>query len=358
MSPIRAESVHAGAATWFSVELGDVPAGNQPNFSWTIVLAHSAIATCENEKLAGGSRVGRGEVVWMNQGASFLWYASTDARCAGAVSVVAKNEYERCTASVRVPLPSRELWSGSPAKCQLGDYSLGPSTLPVPASLLNEYATTSSELTRLAREAGRGIIAPGRLVTLIDGLLEREHRSFSNLFPPVFGCRFDALFDPLLGPAAAFDLQATQLSAGKVVRGSAVTTITADLSNAITQIRLCNGPEAGSGRAVRRTVAALAKLGRDANRVLQRRPSPGAQLTTLAMGFRAALRGFPPVFGIPYRRLLDQIAAFDLRLSLAMQRARSRELRAAAGTLLTAVARWSISAWRRINERVTLSTGT
>jgi hypothetical protein len=339
MSPIRAEFVPTAAATQFSVALRNVSPGNQPNFRWSLTLDRSAVASatrsvCEDEKLAGGHRIGADEFVWANQGPSFLWYATSGAKCAGLVTVVAENEYEHCTASLEVPLPSPDLESGRPASCELGGYTIGPSTLPVPARLLKGYAVTSSVLAQLAAETRRGTLPRDRLVRLVDTLLARQRSSIRNLFPPVYGCRFSTVFQPLVGSATAVDEQLAQLRAGKGISDPTLAIVTTDLSGAVKQLRLCEGPAGAPGS----VVSALQRVVAQARTALQTRTSLDAKLTALASSLDAALERFPSVFGVPYRQLVDELAALDSGMALAKEHVRSGDIRGAAGALSSAVA--------------------
>jgi hypothetical protein len=326
MSPMRATLEPSTAAIRFKVSLGSIPTHNRPDFHWRLSLAPaSATRACENGRLAGGQRVGKTDVVWASQGGTFIWFVGRAAgKCAGDVSVVAENEYEHCSATLEVPQQLAELRSGAPASCSLGGYSIGPSTLPVPSALLHSFAQSGSELRRLPGEILTGSISTGQLVTLVDQLLGMENRSLANLFPPVYGCPFDTVFQPVLGSAIALDEQPS---------GTGLAGVSSGLSAAVTQLRTC-GTAASPG-----AIAALDKVASRAKSDLSTPPrgrALAAELRGLGASLDAVLRAFPAVLGIPYVRLVEQVAKLNTAMSEARKRAAAGDSQGAAAALKTA----------------------
>jgi hypothetical protein len=84
-------------------------------------------------------------------------------------------------------------------------------------------------------------------------------------------------------------------------------------------------------------VNALQRVAAHAKTALRTRTSLGVKLAALARSVDAILESFPRVFGIPYRQLVDQLAALDSGMALAKQHIRSGDIGGAAGALSTAV---------------------
>ena len=330
MSPITVAPVPGGSALRFTVSVKHVEPNEQPAFRWDLTLAGSgsaAPASCTNTKLAGGQHVKADQVAWTNQGTSFLWYGGGVAACRGTVAVVAENEYEQCSASLKLPLPSSQSGSGAPAACKLGGFTFGSATLPVPAGLLASSAAAATALAKLRGELAAGALTASGFARAVTPVLREQDASFARFFPPVFGCSFAGLFDPVILTQNSLDElladpggTATGLSAALAADAGYLQTA----ARAASACRRTTGNPAGAPASV---ATGLAKLAAEANGLAAARPpasTRAARLAALSAGLDSTLRhGFPPLFGISYEALVSRVAAVDSAIALAEQSARA-----------------------------------
>jgi hypothetical protein len=334
LSPIEAASLPAQAATRYSVSAAGVPLHNAPTYSWTLHLS-AAGAGCDDSVLQGGRRLGAGEYLWVNQGASFVWYHgaagsySSDrgygcdqARIGaggypGTLSVVAENEYEHCSASYAgvpsAPKPGR----GPAASCALGGYSLAPTTLPVPARLLALYRKLAGELSALVSSARRGSLRGAALAAALAPILRAQQSAFAQLFPPVWGCGFNGLFDEVVLAKQALDGDVGLLASGQALSGSELAAGATDVQRLASSVGACAAPRAA--------LAAVERLSSGIS-ALRARAGSGANGRTLLESGLPALGGsfdsvvgndFPTVFGMRFIDLVDRTLAEDAALGAA-----------------------------------------
>jgi hypothetical protein len=269
-------------ALLFAVKVVHAPAHDSPDLEWS--LAPAGGAACENSGYGVGLRSLNGLVVWDQQGPTFRWTFRPGA-CTGTVSIVAENSYEHCTAKVVVAVG--RVTSASPA-CALGGYSVGFSTLPVPAGVFDAYHTVAAQLRKPPKTAAAA-------VRTIRNALQAQSRAFA-LFPPVWFCDFSSLLTPIVavridilhGTRVPPDIQAAKEALAKCAPSS---------------IRAAFARAAGS-------------------------TSPAA--------LDAAFAHVPPVFGFNFSDVVDRVAAESIALDRAEQAARAGNLTLAARDLATA----------------------
>jgi hypothetical protein len=348
MSPIKASGVPGAAVLRLSVTLAHVRAGDAPAITWRLTLGKPAGGApsapppvCANGQLPGGEHVTPNDIIWRNQGLSFLWYGGS-APCRATVAVLAENESEQCSASLAIPASAAAAGSGSRAVCKLGGYTFGSSVLPVPAAVLHGYATAPAELARLVGELRRGTLAKAAFEQLIAPLLRSQKTSFSTLFPPVFGCSFASLFQPVVAAQRSLNDQVAQTPRAGTARGPAVSAASADLQVAAQRAAACRASAANTAGASPTVVATLDGLAAQAKGLSGRGMTPAALkagLAALAARLDTTLRhGFPPVFGIAYADLVSRVAAVDSAISRAGQSALAGDDKGAAAALAGAIA--------------------
>jgi hypothetical protein len=340
MSPIKVSAVPGAAALRLSVSLAHVPASDVPAITWALTLGQAGSAApppppCENARLPGGARVTPNHIVWHNQGLSFLWYGGATP-CRATVAVLAENESEQCSASLAIPVSASAARSGSPAVCRLGGFTFGSSVLPVPAAVLRGYASAPSELARLVGELRRGALTKAAFEQLIAPLLRSQTTSFSSLFPPVFGCGFAGLFEPLVAAQSALDGQ----RAGVPRSSSSPSTEAASLGAAAQRVAACKASAGNPAGAPATVVAALRRLAVQAEGLVgaSTPAASKARLAALSSSLQTALgHGFPQVFGIPYAALVTRVAAVDSAITRARQSAQAGDNQGAASALAGAI---------------------
>ena len=219
-------------ATRYEVTVTNAPVGNAPFIRWYLDLKPgSTNARCSNDVLPGGTKAGPGRYVWKNQGLSFMWYHGPKGSYAarrsygcdqaklgrngypGTVTVVFENDSETCTASFAGIATSAKPQDGPAAVCQLGGYL----PLPVPRALLRAYAGASASLNALLQRAQAGAIHGTQLADAIRSALKSEADAF-RLFPPVWGCRFEVLFQAVLDARTALGEQLAETGAKRSTR--------------------------------------------------------------------------------------------------------------------------------------------
>ena len=344
MSPINVATVPGASALRFSVSIKHVVPNEQPAFRWNLTLARSGSAppvSCTNSKLAGGQRVNANQVAWTNQGTSFLWYGGGAAACRGTVAVVAENEYEQCSASLLVPLAHLRPGSGAPAACKLGGFTFSSATLPVPAALLAGSAAASTRLAKLTAELRAGTLTASAFERLVTPIVHEQDTSFSRFFPPVFGCSFAGLFDPVILAQSGLDELLAGPSASGPGSSSALTADAGDLQTAARAAAACGHTASNPAGAPASVAASLAKLAAETKALAGARTPPSAlpaRLATLSAALASTLRrGFPPLFGISYAALVSRVAAVDSAVTVAEQTARAGRDGQASSELATAL---------------------
>jgi hypothetical protein len=331
-----------------SVTLAHVRAGDAPAIIWRLTLGRpvgGAASTpppiCANRQLPGGEHVTPNDIIWRNQGLSFLWYGGS-APCRATVAVLAENESEHCSASLAIPANATAASSGSRAVCKLGGYTFGSSVLPVPAAVLHGYASAPAELARLVGELRRGTLTKAAFEHLIAPLLRSQKTSFSTLFPPVFGCSFASLFNPVVAAQSSLNERLAQAPRAGAAPGPTLSAARADLQAAAQRAAACRASTGNTAGASPTVVATLDALAAQAEELAGRGPTPvglKAGLAALAARLETTLRhGFPPVFGIAYADLVSRVAAVDSAISRAGQSALAGDDHGAAAALARAIA--------------------
>jgi hypothetical protein len=287
------------------------------------------------------------EYVWVNSGPSFVWYHGVkgsypgdpaygcdQARIGvdgypGTVSVVAENEYQHCDVSFAgVSAGSRPRY-GALARCGVGGYTLGASTLPVPAALLSLYHTLAAELAALLQRTREGKITDGKaLAAALRPLLGDQQTAFGQLSPPVWGCSFGGFFDAVLLANAALRGDALAPGAGGIVAAPSLPVAEAELGALARAVAACrrsptnaDGPPAAVVGALERLSAAASKLhggqgaGKGAALLDARLAGIGDSLDSIVS------RSFPTVFGIPFIDLVDRTLAEDAAAGAAQRAA-------------------------------------
>ena len=334
VSPITATPRPAEGATLYAVAVTNAPVGNAPFIRWYLDLRPgSKGALCSNDVLPGGTEVRPGRFVWKNQGLSFVWYHGPPGSYAarksygcdqrslgergspGTVTVVFENDSETCTASF-VGTPTSEPQSGPPALCALGGYL----PLPVPRALLRAYAGASASLNDLLRRAQSGAIHGTELADAIRSVMNSEADAF-RLFPPVWGCRFEVLFQAVLDARRTLADQAA--NAGQAGRSLG------QLEAVLGQCRPTGDRPLGVPASVTRAVAGLATRAAAA--------TDSAQLRAVDVELEQLLSTrFPPVLGVPYVELVDRVLAESSAATLAGRAASSGDLVGATSALARA----------------------
>jgi hypothetical protein len=264
------------------VKVVRAPAHDGPDLQWS--LAPAGGAACENRSYGVGVRSLGGLVGWDQQGPTFRWTFEPGA-CTGTVSIVAENSYEHCTAKAVVA--AGRVTSASPA-CALGGYSVGFSTLPVPADVFDAYGRVAAELRKPPKTAAAAVQA-------IRTAIRAQNRAFA-LFPPVWFCSFSSLLEPIV--AVRVDMLGG-------------TRVPADLRAAKAALAKC--APAGIRTAFARAAGST---------------SPAA--------LDAALAHVPPVFGFEFAGLVDRVAAESIALDRARRAAGAENLALAGRDLATA----------------------
>jgi hypothetical protein len=332
LSPIRAIPVPGQAATRYQASLSGVPAGDAPSARWYIDLKPDpSDSPCSDELLAGARRLSPTRYVWANQGDSFLWfhgpvgsypsdpaYGCDQAKLGrvypGTVTVVFENDFQTCKASFSGVPSGRSLEKGPSAVCELG----GSLPLAVPRAVLQSYAKTDQALTSVIARIGSGKLrGSAEISRTIDAILQPENSVMADFFPPIWGCRFDALFDVVLATRSTLNTAAAMNEGGLAADRGALRSLESVL-------RACR-PSAGRPVGTPATViSASAQLAARAA-ALQARP-PGsasvlrADLVGLDDGFERLVKTtFPAVFGMPYSALVDRVRADRSAVALASQ---------------------------------------
>jgi len=330
LSPVRAAVLPGGGSIRFSVTVRNATATDRPGFRWYLRLAATPSAACENGRLAGGERLTGGKLVWANQGSAFVWFQGPGLACRGTVSVVAENEYGHCKASYVLSAVPTEPAAGAPAQCALGGFTIGQSTLPVPAALLSTYANVDAELAKLAAELRQGKLARGALKSTIAPVMQSQAQSFTRLFPPVWGCSFATAFDGLVVVQQGFAEQVATLGAGGSVPAATLAGDGRSMQTAAQALRGCAGVPHSVVNAFAPLVTESAALPTEPHAQL------AAKLGALESGVEALLDArFPKVFGMSYGELVGRVAGENAAVAAAEQAATAS---AAAAGLAGAIA--------------------
>ena len=331
VSPLTATPQPADGATRYAVAVTNAPVGNAPFIRWYLDPQPGPTGSpCSNDVLSGGTKVRPGRYVWKNQGLSFVWYHGPTGSYAarksygcdqgrlgehgypGRVTVVFENDSETCTASF-VGAPASEPRSGPPALCALGGYL----PLAVPRALLRAYAGASASLNDLLRRAQSGAIHGTQLADAIRSVMNSEANAF-QLFPPVWGCRFDVLFQAVLDARTTLGERAANArQAGRSL---------GQLEAILGRCGPTGTRPVGVPTSVTRAVAGLATRAAA--------PNDRAQLRAVDVELEQLLATrFPPVLGVPYVGLVDRVLAESSAAALAGRAASSGDLVGATSAL-------------------------
>jgi hypothetical protein len=341
LSPIHAVPLSGRSATRYSVQLSNAPVGNTPYARWYLDLKGSASGLlCTNDLLPGGALVSGTRYGWKNLGTTFTWFYGAKGsyradrsygcdqaelgrnRYPGTLTVVFENDSEHCTAKFTGVVRGSVPVEGPPASCALGGYL----PLPVPQSLLRTYAKVDGKLSALIGQVAAGEFThrPAALRQAIARTLEPQTRAFSRLFPPVWGCDFDTVFGPLVLVRGTLEAQVAELAAGKPVARSALAADAGSMRSAANAVRLCRPTSSDPLGAPATVVAALDRL---TGEIVAVRAAPATRLDSAALDARLrsidgsleaiVRRGFPAVFGMPYRALLDRVIAQTSAIDIA-----------------------------------------
>jgi hypothetical protein len=349
VSPIEATAQLASGATRYGVTVTNTPVGNAPFIRWYLDLKPGATnALCSNDTLPGGTRAGPGRYVWKNQGLSFVWYHGPKGSYAarrsygcdqaqlgrngypGTVTVVFENDSETCTASFAGISMSERPQVGRPAVCQLGGYL----PLPVPRALLRAHAAASAGLDTLLQRARTRMIGRTELANAIAAVLKSEADAF-RLFPPVWGCRFDVLFQAVLDARTALGEQLAETPAGKQ-RPSAALQVSPSMNELEATLNGCEPTTVRPVGVPASVTRAVTHLAARARAVGTRGTTAKAQAEIRAIDValdRLIATRFPSVLGIAYVDLVDRVMAENSAAAQADQAASSGDLVAATSAL-------------------------
>lgn len=337
LSPIEAVSLAGRSLTRYSVSVSNAPVGNTPFARWYLDLPAGADG-CTNELVPGGTRLSPTRYVWKNQGTSFTWYHGAkgsypadraygcdqakigQAGYPGAVTVVLENDSQHCTATFAGTAPGPEPEPGPQPVCGLGGYI----PLPLPRGLLQTYATVDRGLARLIAQAQAGRLEGGALRRAVTSTFEPQSAALARLFPPIWGCDFGTLFNPLLTTEAVVAKQITALATARRLPGSSLAVDAGSVTALDRALRAC---EPSSSRPIGVPLPVVRAVGRLAGRIatIQREDVRGllsTSLQTKLIAFNAGLnaivaKSFPVVFDIPYLTVLDRVLAESSELELA-----------------------------------------
>ncbi len=335
VSRIEAVPFPGLSATRYEVEVTNAPIGNTPYARWYLNLKPSASsgASCDNALLAGGERLSPTRYGWRNQGRSFVWYhgpadsypADRSYGCdqaelghggyPGRVTVVLENDSQHCTATFAGVVTGSRPQYGPPAVCALGGYL----PLPVPHALLGAYARVGSNLNALIQQvrAGKTPIGGAAFGRALETILEPQTKAFGKLFPPVWGCNFTAVFDPVLLAKSALETQIAELAGGGHVPRSALDEDARNMKATTGAVRACEPTASRPLGAPPGVVGRLDRLSAETD-ALRAQAGTGAiaprrlraRLESIDAGLNALVgKSFPAVFGMPYRALLDRVLA-------------------------------------------------
>jgi hypothetical protein len=348
LSPIRAVSTQAQSSTTYTVSVTNAPAGNAPYARWYLQPKPSASgAVCTNAILSGGTPSGHGELVWKNQGPTFVWYhgakgtysadrsygcdQATIGRAGypGKVTVVYENDSQHCTAYFAgVPTSSTPTY-GPAAVCALGGYL----PLPVPHRLLEIYTTVDNKLNALIERGPTSHLGD----KTIDSILAPQTNAFAHLFPPVWGCRFDTIFDHVLKAKSSFGTDVTDVQKGETLPNSALAQDVGYLDAMAGSLRACTPSAARPIGVPEAVIRSVVELGNQ-TATLERQPDR-AKLATELSSLESRLDGivrksFPSVFGMSYTDLVDRVLAENAAIALAERDASAGHDEAAASALV------------------------
>ena len=241
----------------------------------------------------------------------------------GTVTVVFENDSQHCTATFVGVASGSEPAFGPQPLCALGGYL----PLPVPHRLLAIYATADRNLTTLIRRVQSGKFTGGgaELARAIDTILRPQTRAFDQLFPPVWGCDFGAVFSPMVQVRTAFETQVEDLAAGKRPSSSALDEDVTLLRAAASSVRACKPSATRPLGAPQAVVVALDRLAAESAALRTAPPAVrGAKLRSINDALATVVkRSFPLVFGMSYGDLLDRVIPENSAIQLAEQRGRN-----------------------------------
>jgi hypothetical protein len=358
VSPIQAVSPAAGSLNRYSVTVTNAPLGNAPYARWYLDVKPPASTdlACTDAVLPGGEQVAQNRYLWKNLGTAFVWYHGAKGAYAahraygcvqsqigrngypGTVTVVLENDSQHCTATfVGTARGARPEYGPQPV-CALGGYI----PLPVPRPLLQIYAKADTELTALIQQLQKGTVTgrSGALGRALDAILQSQTAVLNQLFPPVWGCGFEGVFNQVLQVKRAFAAQIAELAAGRQLPNSTLAEDASYLKAVAGGVRACRptstspiGVPAPVFRAVNRLTAEAVALREPAGRATLD-PALETKLRSLAAMFDGLVsRSFPVVFGLRYSDLVDRVLSESSSIELAKRAAQTGNTGAALSAL-------------------------
>ena len=359
VSPIQAVSPAAGSVTRYRVTVTNAPPGNAPYARWYLDLkppASTALA-CSNLVLPGGEQVAQNRYLWKNLGTAFVWYHGAKGTYGahraygcdqsrigrdgypGTVTVVLENDSQHCTATFAGTAGGARPEYGPKPVCALGGYI----PLPVPRGLLQIYAKAEMELRALIQQVQRGTVTgrSGALGRALDAILQPQSASLNQLFPPVWGCGFEAVFSQVLQVRRAFGAQIAELAAGKQLAGSTLAEDAGYMKAMAGGVRACRptstspiGVPGPVFAAVNRLTAEAVALRERAGRAALDPALLETRLRSLAAKFNDLVsRSFPVVFGMSYSDLVNRVLSESSSIELAKRAAQAGNTGAAISAL-------------------------
>ncbi len=352
VSRIEATLLPGDFATRYRVTVQNIPPNERPTYSWYLRLTKAAAgattalgaggAGCTNAPLPGGKRLSDTEFEWANQGASFVWYHGARGSYAsdpaygcdqsrigiagypGTVTVVVENQYQHCTATFLGTGSGSRTQQGPPSGCAIGGFTLLPSTVPVPVKLLALYRTLDVQLTTLLGRAQRGdLSAVGALASALRAILQKQRAAFGPLFPPVWGCSFEGLFDDVLRVKRDVGVSSAETAVGKPVLAASLSHESAQMNALASVVRSCEQSSSNMSGAPGAVVAGLVRLAAE-TAVLQRQARRakaqavlGPSLVRVSGSLDSIITRFPRVFGMTFLDLVDRTLAEDAAAGVA-----------------------------------------
>jgi hypothetical protein len=349
VSRVQAVSSAVGSVTRYSVTVTNAPVGNAPFARWYLDVRPpvSAGLACTDLVLPGGVRVAPNRYLWKNLGTAFLWYHGAKGAYSadpaygcdqsrighggypGTVTVILENDSEHCTATFTGTARGAQPEYGPKPLCALGGYI----PLPVPRRLLQIYATADRALAALIQQVQRGAATGqgGAFGRALDAIVQPQTDALNQLFPPVWGCGFEGVFNEVLQVKRAFGAQIAELAAGKPLASSALGEDVGYMKAMAGGVRACR-PTATSpigvplqvSRTVNQLTAEAVALRNQASRATTEPALLAAKLQSLAAQLNGLVSSsFPVVFGMPYSDLLNRVLSQSSAVEVAKRAARA-----------------------------------
>ncbi|HUY70751.1 MAG TPA: hypothetical protein VMV08_00780 [Gaiellaceae bacterium] len=299
----------------------------------------------------------RNRYLWKNLGTAFVWYHGAKGTYAGhraygcdqsrigrdgypgTVTVVLENDSQHCVATFAGTASGARAEYGPKPVCALGGYI----PLPVPRSLLQIYATADKELTALIHQVQSGTLTGrnGALGRALDAILQPQTGALNQLFPPVWGCGFEGVFNQVVQVERAFGAQIAALAAGRQLTSSTPAEDAGYLKAMAGSVRACQptptnpiGVPAPVLRAVNRLTAEAVALRDRARRATLGPALLETKLRSLSAKFNGLVnKSFPVVFGMPYGDLVDRVLSESSSIELATRAAQAGNTSAALSAL-------------------------